>query len=451
MNSTTTEPEEKPLLDFDDSKVLFSFIGGGFALLVIIILALWCAFCPGNRRRRRRPVPMPKQPVLVPVVINEGGMATVLTIDRRQQQPSRVPNNSNTKGRRKVNRRKVQISALENKPMVNVNKYVEFEVPPPATCQKVDPIGVDPKLEEMATYITRKVTKVLQSINIEPERIQKQLQIGSGRFGVVYKGILTGADKTQTRQVALKTLAGDMQNDQGLEEFMDEIMKMANFKHPNVMQLLGLTTMDDKLHIVLPFMENGDLKTYISSNKKKFNVSDLLGMAFQVTKGMDYLGKQNLIHGDLAARNCMVGKNIRVKVADFGLSRQLYQSEYYTSQEPSSCPRPIRWMAIECIVENRYSVKSDVWSFGILLWELMTRGDRPYYDTNSNADVISMVRNGYRLSCPKYCADEIYELMRKCWDEDPNNRPNFTDIGKMIQLTVDTTDDYLRPKEEMEP
>ncbi|KAB1280558.1 Muscle; skeletal receptor tyrosine-protein kinase [Camelus dromedarius] len=158
--------------------------------------------------------------------------------------------------------------------------------------------------------------------------------------------------------------------------------------------------------------------------------AEQLCIARQVAAGMAYLSERKFVHRDLATRNCLVGENMVVKIADFGLSRNIYSADYYKANENDAIP--IRWMPPESIFYNRYTTESDVWAYGVVLWEIFSYGLQPYYGM-AHEEVIYYVRDGNILSCPEDCPLELYNLMRLCWSKLPTDRPSFTSIHRILE------------------
>ncbi|ESO08015.1 hypothetical protein HELRODRAFT_133636, partial [Helobdella robusta] len=220
-----------------------------------------------------------------------------------------------------------------------------------------------------------------------------------------------------------------------IEGFLKEGIIMKNFTHDHVLSLLGLCLGYKKEPmVVLPFMANGDLRSYVKDKKRSFTARQLLHLAQQVAEGMSYLASLNFIHRDLAARNCMIDDKSQVKVADFGLSHQLHDSEYYSSKNRKA-KLPIKWMALESLENYVFTVKSDVWSFGVLLWELMTRGVTPYPDVDV-FETRNYLASGRRLYKPKFCPENVYQVMMECWQETPERRPTFTDLVNRLEVLL---------------
>uniref|UniRef100_A0A672I2I9 receptor protein-tyrosine kinase n=1 Tax=Salarias fasciatus TaxID=181472 RepID=A0A672I2I9_SALFA len=203
--------------------------------------------------------------------------------------------------------------------------------------------------------------------------------------------------------------------------------------------------------VILPYMKHGDLRlTVFLSVRLSLQFvphQSLLRFMMDIAVGMDYLNSQGFLHRDLAARNCMLGDDLRVCVADFGLSKKIYSKNYY--RQKVAVRLPIKWMSMESLSESLYSSKSDVWSFGVTMWEIMSRGRTPYPGVH-NHELLDLLQSGYRLKAPEDC-DHKYQVMRSCWDPDPARRPGFgelyQDLGALLAqlpaLEADVEANYI--------
>uniref|UniRef100_A0A8C4NBJ3 non-specific protein-tyrosine kinase n=2 Tax=Eptatretus burgeri TaxID=7764 RepID=A0A8C4NBJ3_EPTBU len=243
-------------------------------------------------------------------------------------------------------------------------------------------------------------------------------KLGGGQYGEVYEGVW----KRYNLTVAVKTLKEDTM---AVEEFLKEAAVMKEIKHPNLVQLLGVCTREPPFYIVTEFMPRGNLLDYLREcDRVEVTAVVLLYMATQISSAMEYLERKNFIHRDLAARNCLVGENHLVKVADFGLSR-LMTGDTYTAR--AGAKFPIKWTAPESLAYNKFSIKSDVWAFGVLLWEIATYGLSPYPGIDLS-QVYERLEKGYRMDRPKGCPPRVYQLMRSCWSWSANDRLSFEEI-----------------------
>ena len=210
------------------------------------------------------------------------------------------------------------------------------------------------------------------------------------------------------------------------ERFLNEANILKRLHHDNIIQLYGVYTKEHPFYIVIESMENGNLKEYLRTKRgSHLTSSELIDIAAEVVNGMIYLGEQDYIHCDLKAENILVGEYNTIKIANFHLARHLNGNKYCTIE--GSTRLAIRWTAPEGITSNRLSIKSDVWSFGILLWELVTKGSLPYPDM-TNGQLCIAVIEGYRMPEPKDCPEPLYEIMLDCWKLNDDERPNFNNI-----------------------
>ncbi|XP_055964898.1 tyrosine-protein kinase ABL1 isoform X1 [Sorex fumeus] len=258
---------------------------------------------------------------------------------------------------------------------------------------------------------------------MERTDITMKHKLGGGQYGEVYEGVW----KKYSLTVAVKTLKEDTME---VEEFLKEAAVMKEIKHPNLVQLLGVCTREPPFYIITEFMTYGNLLDYLREcNRQEVTAVVLLYMATQISSAMEYLEKKNFIHRDLAARNCLVGENHLVKVADFGLSR-LMTGDTYTAH--AGAKFPIKWTAPESLAYNKFSIKSDVWAFGVLLWEIATYGMSPYPGIDLS-QVYELLEKDYRMERPEGCPEKVYELMRACWQWSPADRPSFAEIHQAFE------------------
>ena len=224
------------------------------------------------------------------------------------------------------------------------------------------------------------------------------------------------------------------------QDFKHEAEVMSSLRHPNIISLLGVCMREAPLCMLFEYMPHGDLHEFLIRHSPNSDVgfgsgddetqssldqSDFLSIAIQIASGMEYLSSRHFVHRDLAARNCMVGDNLAIKIADFGLSRDIYAADYYVT--PTQALMPLRWMAPETINFGQFSEQSDGWSFGVVLWEIYSYGLQPFYGYN-NHEVLNMIRTQHILPCPPGCPGHMYALMTECWNEAPEHRQPFKSI-----------------------
>lgn len=258
-------------------------------------------------------------------------------------------------------------------------------------------------------------------------------KLGAGQFGEVYEGLWN-----DTTAVAVKTLkAGSMDT----EDFLREAQFMKRLRHAKLIQLYAVCTTEEPIFIITELMRHGSLLEYLQMDKgSTLGLSDQIEMAAQVASGMAYLEQQNYIHRDLAARNVLVGENNICKVADFGLARVFMKENENVYEAKEGGKFPVKWTAPEAIQDNIFSIKSDVWSFGILLYEIMTFGQTPY-PAMTNYQVVQKVLEGYRMPSPLNCPKVLYGIMSDCWKKDPQDRPTFETLQWKLEdfFDLDTT------------
>ena len=248
---------------------------------------------------------------------------------------------------------------------------------------------------------------------IDRKSIRFVKKLGAGQFGEVWMGIWNG-----TTEVAVKTLKpGTM----GAQEFLEEAALMKKLRHQKLIQLYAVCTREEPIHIITELMKHGSLLEYLRGDDRSLKLPQLIDIGAQVAAGMAYLEDKNYIHRDLAARNILVGENLICRVAEFGLARVIDEDIY---EAHTGAKFPIKWTAPEAAVYGHFTIKSDVWSFGILLYELITYGRFPYPGMN-NAQVLDTLQKGCCIPCPKGCPELLYKFMTECWRSDPESRPTF--------------------------
>ncbi|XP_046903658.1 ephrin type-A receptor 6-like [Hypomesus transpacificus] len=267
---------------------------------------------------------------------------------------------------------------------------------------------------------------------IDPSRIRIERVIGAGEFGEVCSGRLRTPGKKEIG-VAIKTLKGGYVERQR-RDFLREASIMGQFDHPNIIRLEGVVTKSRPVMIVVEYMENGSLDSFLRKHDGHFTVIQLVGMLRGIASGMKYLSDMGYVHRDLAARNILVNSNLVCKVSDFGLSRVL-EDDPEAAYTTTGGKIPIRWTAPEAISYRKFSSASDTWSYGIVMWEVMSYGERPYWEM-SNQDVILSIEEGYRLPAPMGCPVALHQLMLHCWQKERSHRPKFTDVVSFLDKLI---------------
>ena len=301
-----------------------------------------------------------------------------------------------------------------------------------------------------------------EPLKVNNDNIRGVKVLGTGFFGKVVLADTVGLslkdlnfsddddNKSVSVRVAVKKLKPNA-SETTKEAFEKECKFMSRLSHPNVIRLLGVCTTAPSQFIMMEYMERGDLNNYLLKfekiikegvpNEKEILVGTLVYMCTQIASAMNYLVTRNFIHRDLAARNCLVGADYLIKLADFGMSRSLYESHYYVIK--GQAVLPVRWMATECFY-GKFSAKTDVWSFGVTMWEiLMLAKERPYAEMEDLELVNDAIENENRtlLQQPAHCPDEVYELMMKCWASDPQDRATFYYLHTALsQLSINHVD-----------
>ncbi|XP_066517625.1 ephrin type-A receptor 4 isoform X2 [Hoplias malabaricus] len=288
-------------------------------------------------------------------------------------------------------------------------------------------VYVDPFTYEDPNQAIREFAKEIDASCIKIEKV-----IGIGEYGEVCSGRLKFPGKREIC-VAIKTLKAGF-TEQQKRDFLSEASVIGQFDHPNIIHLEGVVTKCKPIMIITEYMENGSLDTFLRKNDGRFTVIQLVGMLRGISSGMKYLSDMSYVHRDLAARNILVNSNLVCKVSDFGMSRIL-EDEPEGAYTTRGGKIPIRWTAPEAIAYRKFTSASDVWSYGIVMWEVMSYGERPYWDM-SNQDVIKAIEEGYRLPPPMECPVSLHQLMLECWLRDRSDRPKFSQIVNMLDKLI---------------
>ncbi|XP_030588891.1 proto-oncogene tyrosine-protein kinase Src isoform X2 [Archocentrus centrarchus] len=272
---------------------------------------------------------------------------------------------------------------------------------------------------------------------IPRESLRLDVKLGQGCFGEVWMGTWNG-----TTQVAIKTLKPGTMSP---EAFLQEAQVMKKLRHEKLVQLYAVVS-EEPIYIVTEYMGQGSLLDSLKGEMGKvLRLPQLVDMAAQIASGMAYVERMNYVHRDLRAANILVGDNLVCKVADFGLARLIEDNEYTARQ---GAKFPIKWTAPEAALYGRFTIKSDVWSFGILLTELATKGRVPYPGM-VNREVLDQVERGYRMPCPAECPESLHDLMLSCWRKEPEERPTFEYLQSFLEDYFTSTEPQYQPGENL--
>uniref|UniRef100_F6U0X2 Focal adhesion kinase 1 n=1 Tax=Callithrix jacchus TaxID=9483 RepID=F6U0X2_CALJA len=265
---------------------------------------------------------------------------------------------------------------------------------------------------------------------IQRERIELGRCIGEGQFGDVHQGVYISPENPALA-VAIKTCK-NCTSDSVREKFLQEALTMRQFDHPHIVKLIGVIT-ENPVWIIMELCTLGELRSFLQVRKYSLDLASLILYAYQLSTALAYLESKRFVHRDIAARNVLVSSNDCVKLGDFGLSRYMEDSTYYKA---SKGKLPIKWMAPESINFRRFTSASDVWMFGVCMWEILMHGVKPFQGVKNN-DVIGRIENGERLPMPPNCPPTLYSLMTKCWAYDPSRRPRFTELKAQLSTILE--------------
>ncbi|XP_069931669.1 focal adhesion kinase 1 isoform X16 [Oryctolagus cuniculus] len=265
---------------------------------------------------------------------------------------------------------------------------------------------------------------------IQRDRIELGRCIGEGQFGDVHQGVYMSPENPALA-VAIKTCK-NCTSDSVREKFLQEALTMRQFDHPHIVKLVGVIT-ENPVWIIMELCTLGELRSFLQVRKFSLDLASLILYAYQLSTALAYLESKRFVHRDIAARNVLVSSNDCVKLGDFGLSRYMEDSTYYKA---SKGKLPIKWMAPESINFRRFTSASDVWMFGVCVWEILMHGVKPFQGVKNN-DVIGRIENGERLPMPPNCPPTLYSLMTKCWAYDPSRRPRFTELKAQLSTVLE--------------
>ena len=277
--------------------------------------------------------------------------------------------------------------------------------------------------------------EVNETLEVDRNSIRFDKKLGEGKFGEVWQAAWNGPTKVAVKKLNPGTISAN--------EFCKEISLTEQLRHPNLVQLYGVCTKEEPIYIITEFMKHGSLLLYLRDHGGRLlKLPQLLNIGAQVASGMAYLEQINYVHQDLAARNVLVSENLDYKVKSISMVRILSEDVYEAHTKEKF---PIKWTAPEALLHHHFTIKSDVWSFGILLYELITYGCSPYPGM-TNAQVSEALQTGYRMPCPMGCPEQLYEIMRECWRDDAPSRPTFESLHwRMEDLFMGNEPTHLYP------
>ncbi|NP_001393702.1 proto-oncogene tyrosine-protein kinase receptor Ret isoform p precursor [Homo sapiens] len=322
-----------------------------------------------------------------------------------------------------------------------------------------------PSLDSMENQVSVDAFKILEDPKWEFPRKNLVLgkTLGEGEFGKVVKATafhLKGRAGYTT--VAVKMLKENASPSE-LRDLLSEFNVLKQVNHPHVIKLYGACSQDGPLLLIVEYAKYGSLRGFLRESRKvgpgylgsggsrnsssldhpderALTMGDLISFAWQISQGMQYLAEMKLVHRDLAARNILVAEGRKMKISDFGLSRDVYEEDSYVKRSQGRIP--VKWMAIESLFDHIYTTQSDVWSFGVLLWEIVTLGGNPYPGIPPER-LFNLLKTGHRMERPDNCSEEMYRLMLQCWKQEPDKRPVFADISKDLEKMMVKRRDYL--------
>ncbi|XP_063322885.1 tyrosine-protein kinase RYK isoform X3 [Pelmatolapia mariae] len=323
-----------------------------------------------------------------------------------------------------------------SQPSTQTTQYLRADTPNNAA-----PVASYPSLRieknDLRSVTLMEAKAKVKDIAISRERVTLRDVLHEGTFGRIFHGVLLDEkDPSKEKPVFVKTVK-DHASEVQVTMMLTESCKLRGLHHRNLLPISHVCTEDgEKPMVLLPFMAWGNLKQFLrqcklaeANNPQAISQQDLVYMAIQIACGMSYLARREVIHKDLAARNCVIDDNMQVKITDNALARDLFPMDYHCLGDNEN--RPVRWMALESLLNNDFSSASDVWAFGVTLWELMTLGQTPYVDIDP-FEMSAYLKDGYRIAQPINCPDELFAVMACCWALDPEERPKFQQLVQCL-------------------
>ncbi|XP_049276749.1 fibroblast growth factor receptor homolog 1-like isoform X2 [Anopheles funestus] len=371
--------------------------------------------------------------------------------------------------------KKLKREKMKHRAMEHVNQWTKKVIVLKQPIVESSIPGMSEALQMPIVRIEKQRSTLVQSGNCDPTMISEYefpidlnwefprnklhlgKSLGEGMFGKVVMAEAHGLVKGHPSTVVAVKMLKEGHTDADVKDLVCEmeVMKMIG-KHVNIINLLGCCCKDGPLYVIVEYAPHGNLKNFLRSHrfgsnyeatnekeKKILTQKELISFAYQIARGMEHLASRRCIHRDLAARNILVSDNYVMKIADFGLARDIHDQEYY--RKTTTGKLPIRWMAPESLEEKFYDSQSDVWSFGVLLWEIMTLGGNPYPSIPTWDNLLEHLKKGKRMEKPPLCSIEIYLFMRECWHYRPEERPTFSEIVQHLDRLVSITsnEEYL--------
>ncbi|KAM9315867.1 tyrosine-protein kinase RYK [Gastrophryne carolinensis] len=323
-----------------------------------------------------------------------------------------------------------------SQPSTQTTQYLRADTPNNAT-----PVTSYPTLRieknDLKSVTLQEAKAKVKDIAISRERVTLKDVLQEGTFGRIFHGIIVDEkDPSKEKAVFVKTVK-DQASEVQITMMLTESCKLRGLHHRNLLPIGHVCIEDgEKPMVLLPYMNWGNLKLFLrqcklveANNPQAISQQDLVHMAIQIACGMSYLARREVIHKDLAARNCVIDESLQVKITDNALSRDLFPMDYHCLGDNEN--RPVRWMSLESLVNKEFSSAGDVWAFGVTLWELMTLGQTPYVDIDP-FEMAAYLKDGYRIAQPINCPDELFAVMACCWALDPEERPKFQQLVQCL-------------------
>ena len=329
-------------------------------------------------------------------------------------------------------------------------------------------LGCNYEVNKTYVQVATPLSKIKEAVENFPQYTKDSIkyirQLGQGNFGVVFYAKAEGLVKDEKEtEVAVKTLKEETCKE-ALDDFVREAKLMFSFNHPNIVKIFGVCVDEMPFYLIFEYMDKGDLNQFLrasasslqrrlmnpfdghprsrtestlSDEPPSLNTEQLTDICKQIATGMNYLASNNHVHRDLACRNCLVkscdwaqtGSGLIIKIGDFGMSHNLYSSDYYRVR--GQAVLPVRWMSPEAVIYGKFSTDSDVWSFGVVMWEVFSFAIQPYYGT-SNEEVTEAIRRHKILAKPTDCPTRMYDIMKMCWTVEPHLRPTFEELCNLL-------------------